>query len=428
MDCSKTAFKVREQLRGFLGIFSPRFSKPVAHFIGQMVYGIQAAQDVKLSQIGRELHESIPIGKTENRLSRNLALEGLDEALHDCLLDYSARRIREDTLVIIDPSDIQKGYARKMPYLAKVWDGSKGGVGDNLGYSGCMAVACESGARRMSPLMFRLWSSEAPGFKSENTEVEAVVDAIAGKTEGRGIYVYDRGGDRNGLFEAFLDKGLRFVVRLVGNRNLVWRRKARLAEKLAGKCRMRHRTAVTFLSHNREVRVQIGFGVLDVRLPDRPGTPLRMVVVKGFGQKPMMLLTNLEGTESYRSLWQVVEGYITRWRVEEAIRFIKQAYSLEDMRLLNYARLKNMAALAVCAASFAATWMGLGEKLTILRDHVIDISQRIHEVPEAFYYAIADGIRRLFTRFGAGWKRERERPPDPEEERQMLLDLCLAPG
>ena len=114
--------------------------------------------------------------------------------------------------------------------------------------------------------------------------------------------------------------------------------------------------------------------------------------------------------------------------MEEAIRFIKQAYSLEDMRLLNYVRLKNMAALAVCAASFAATWMGLGEKLTILRDHVIDISQRIHEVPEAFYYAIADGIRRLFTRFGAGWKRERERPPDPEEERQMLLDLCLAPG
>ena len=82
MDSSKTAFKVREQLRGFLGIFSPRFSKPIAHFIGQMVYGIQAAQDVKLSQIGRELHESIPIGKVENRLSRNLKKhQGLPDVL-----------------------------------------------------------------------------------------------------------------------------------------------------------------------------------------------------------------------------------------------------------------------------------------------------------------------------------------------------------
>ncbi len=45
-----------------------------------------------------------------------------------------------------------------------------------------MAVACESGARRMTPLMFRLWSSEAPGFRSENTEVEAVIDAPPGTT------------------------------------------------------------------------------------------------------------------------------------------------------------------------------------------------------------------------------------------------------
>ena len=29
--------------------------------------------------------------------------------------------------------------------LAKVWDGSKSRVGDNPGYWGCMAVACEPG-------------------------------------------------------------------------------------------------------------------------------------------------------------------------------------------------------------------------------------------------------------------------------------------
>ena len=43
--------------------------------------------------------------------------------------------------------------------------------------------------------------------------------------------------------------------------------------------------------------------------------------------------------------------------MEEAIRFIKQSYRLEDMRLLNYARLKNMAALVVCAAVFASGWI-----------------------------------------------------------------------
>lgn len=424
MESSTTAFKLRAQLDGFLGIFSTRFSKPTHRFIGQMLFGIQAAQDVKLSQIGRALQEPIRIGKVENRLSRNLAREGMADALHECVLDYAASAIHEDTLVIVDPSDIQKDYARKMPYLAKVWDGSKGDVGDNLGYSGCMAVACESGARKMVPLMFRLWSTEAPGFKSENTEVESVIDAIAAKTKGRGIYVYDRGGDRIGLFEHLLKGRLQFIVRLVGKRNLVWRKKTLSAAKLAAKCRMRHGTSVTFFSHGKKHRVAIEFGALDVRLPDKPQTALRMVVVRGFGNAPMILLTNLTGTESYKSLWKVVEGYMTRWRVEEAIRYIKQSYRLEEMRLLDYQRLKNMAALVLCASVFASSWMGLGEKLKILTGHVIELSRRIHKVPEFFYYAIADGIRELFARWGKGWKaKAREKPPDPMEARQGLLDL-----
>lgn len=428
MDGSKTAYRVREQLDGFLGIFSPRFPKPTLRFIGQMLYGIQAAQDVKLSQIGRELREPIPIGKVENRLSRNLAREGMADVLHDCVLNHAANAIGRDTLVIVDPSDIQKEYASKMPYLAKVWDGSEGRVGGNLGYSGCMAVACESGARRMVPLAFRLWSSEAPGFKSENAEVEAVVDAMASKAGGNGIYVYDRGGDRIGLYNHFMDKGLRFIVRLVGNRHLVWRKRARLSRSLAGKCRMKYRTHVTFRSHGGERKVEIEFGAMDVGLPGRPGAALRLVVVRGFGKDPMLLLTNLALTPSYKSLWQVVGGYVSRWRVEEAIRYIKQSYRLEDMRLLNYDRLRNMAALVLCAAVFAASWMGRGERLEILVSHVVDISKRIKKVPEFFYYAIADGICRLFTRFGNGWRRARDRPPDQAEDRQLLLPLLFTPG
>ena len=84
-----------------------------------MVYGVQAAQDVLLSQIGRELGESILLGKVENRLSRNLAREGLADTLHDALLEHAARHIRKDTLLILDPSDIQKEYAACIGRLFK---------------------------------------------------------------------------------------------------------------------------------------------------------------------------------------------------------------------------------------------------------------------------------------------------------------------
>ena len=396
-----------------------------------MVYGIQATGDTILTDIARCVDSENRRRNVENRLSRDLQAEGLAQDLQDAVMVDAKRFVDRNALIIVDPTDVCKPHAYKMEHLTLVRDASrstKDNVVKTRGYHGCMAVACQSGARRMEPLAFRLWSAEAPGFKSENTEVEAVIDSIAAKAQKRGIYVYDRGGDRIGLFEHFVKNGLRFIVRLVGDRNLVWRKRTVLAEKLAGKCRMLHATKVTFLSHGRESIVPIQFGVLEVTLPDRPETALRLVVVKGFGPRPMLLLTNLTGTKSYKSLWQVVEGYVTRWRVEEAIRFIKQAYRLEGLRVLTYERLRNMAALVLCASHFAAAWMGMGERLKILVSHVTDLSQRIHRVPEFFYYAIADGIRRLFTRFGKGWRREKEKPPDPSEDRQMLLSLSFAPG
>ena len=38
-----------------------------------------------------------------------------------------------------------------------------------------------------------------------------------------------------------------------------------------------------------------------------------------------------------------MSAYLSRWRIEEAIRFVKQSYDFEDIRVLSYARLRNMA-------------------------------------------------------------------------------------
>ena len=36
----------------------------------------------------------------------------------------------------------------------------------------------------------------------------------------------------------------------------------------------------------------------------------------------------------------MVEAYLTRWRIEETLRFSKQAYQMEDVRVLCYQSLK----------------------------------------------------------------------------------------
>ena len=59
----------------------------------------------------------------------------------------------------------------------------------------------------------------------------------------------------------------------------------------------------------------------------------------------MMLLTTVDAMRTRKTRWQVVQGYITRWRVEDTISFVKQSYKLEHVRCLDCRRLKNMAAL-----------------------------------------------------------------------------------
>ena len=425
---STTAFRTREQLRKFLGIFSPRFSKPKLEFLGQMLFGIQAARDTLVSEIARSLQEDILAKKTQERLEHHLQADGLDDKIHGSLLCDAASSIHEDTLIIIDPTDVQKPYAEKMPYLAKVWDGSEGKVGDNLGYTLCMAIACENGCRRIVPLMLRLWSSVHPEYASENDEVCQVVGQIASATNGRGIFVYDRGGDGDNMFKFYIDHGYDFIVRLVGDRNLLnWGGKTKdsmaLAEALARQCTLRYEDSVLYKSHNKVHNIRIKYGSMPVRLPVRPEAELRLVVVKWpRGEKPMMLLTTLDAVRTRKALWEVVQGYITRWRVEETIRYIKQSYRLEHMRLLDYQRLKNMAALVVAVSYFAAAWLGRKVKLEALANHVAKVSRKMYEAPEFFYYAIADGLRWLFVCHGRwrGLDCVREKHGDLQMEFELL--------
>jgi hypothetical protein len=401
MNDTTIAAKLLNQLESFLGRISPRFHKPTARFIGDMVYGIMAQKDIKLSSIVRALKEKTTPKKVEDRLSRMLSSKGLEEGLQDAIAELGAKKVHKDTLIILDPSDVQKPYAKKMQYLSKVWDGSKGEVGDNLGFWGCMAVACQSGGRRPIPLHFKLWSADSPKFVSENEEVKDIVRSISKHTKKRGIYVYDRGGDNIEFYRFLLSNGLDFIVRLKERYVRSWKRKVMCGE-LAWQCRMLYSEVIPFDHHGKDRLLTIEFGVVPVRLPDIPDRLLHMVVVKGFGQKPMMLLTTLAQNTSRNALWQVVEGYITRWRIEDTIRHVKQSYGLEDIRLFKYDKIKAMASVLLATIYFSMTWIGNTQKHEVIAQSIARMSFRIHGVPDFHFYAIADGTSDILKR-GRRW-------------------------
>ena len=128
---------------------------------------------------------------------------------------------------------------------------------------------------------------------------------------------------------------------------------------------------------------------------------LWLVVVKGFGKEPMMMLmTNVELTKSRKALWRMVDSYITRWEIEETIRYVKQSYGLENVRVRGYQALRNMFCLLLAVVCFATTWLGSFVRLGILAHHAITAAKRFFAKPEFMYYAIADGIGELLRRHG----------------------------
>jgi hypothetical protein len=147
----------------------------------------------------------------------------------------------------------------------------------------------------------------------------------------------DRGGDRNELMIPLLEDTRRFLIRLRGDRHLIYHGHRVSALDLAASCRMLYAERIIREDRSEEKARMIEFGFRRVRLPGRQ-EELSLVVVKGFGEEPLMLLTNVEVKPTRRSLLFIVQAYIRRWQVEQTIRFAKQTYGIEDIRLRKYVR------------------------------------------------------------------------------------------
>jgi len=325
----------------------------------------------------------------------------LAKGIGDGVLREGAKKVAEDTLLVVDPTDITKKYAKKMEYLARVRDGSDKVLG--MGYWVNTVVGAEVGGSEITPLVHKLYSQRAKDFVSENQEMIDALRKVYEATEGRGIFVFDRGGDRKELYDELLAKpGRRFIVRQRGDRHLLYRGKPIETLALAQSCKTPYGETVLKEEDGKEKPYFVHFGSRPVRLARHPQRKLWLVVVKGFGQQPLMLLTTEPMRACRQTLWWIVAAYMTRWKIEETIRFIKQSYDLEDVRVLSYRRLQAIAALVLAASFFAAVYLGSRAKLEILALHVLQAAKRIFGIPDFRYYALADGIKEVLTRTGKG--------------------------
>ena len=141
-----------------------------------------------------------------------------------------------------------------------------------------------------------------------------------------------------------------------------------------------------------------------------------MVVVKGFSEEPMLLITNVDKTAQ-----EILEIYLTRWKCEESFRFLKHEYHLEDVRVRRYTGLRNTVALIHAVFYFLSVYLARRLRMNILLHKIIEKAKRFFEIPSFKHYAVADGIFRLL--FNLKWNPEDEEK-EPEKTKQLLFDLA----
>ncbi len=397
MNFSHLANKLRSKITRFSGILSQDLDKTARRFVQEAVYGIMASQSVMLTEIGRQLESRVSLKKIEERFSRQLIKPGIWGCLHRRLLSLASNQVKDNTLLILDLSDVKKKYAEKMEYLTMVHDGSEDGeIVD--GYWTNQVIATEVGSNEITPLHMSLYSQNSPDFTSENDEILSAINQVGEAVQNRGIWVIDRGADRDAIFEPLLQKQRNFIIRMMGTRDLIYQEKTLRSLWLAYACKLPNKKSIVKIIDGKETVYNLSFGYVKVQLPDMD-TPLNMVVVRGIGSRPMMLLTTLDIGNRQEDVWFVVQAYLKRWSVEETIRFIKQTYDLENIRVLKYARLQNMMALLLAVFYFAAVVLDQNQKLMIMAGHILKSAKRVFGIPDFKYYALGDGLSNIFSRF-----------------------------
>ena len=276
-------------------------------FVEQMIAGIIGSQSTLLSNIGRFLNEKCRLKHTVKRLGRMLNNLRIPlQELQVRMLELASFRVQDDAVIAFDPGDIYKKYARKMDGLYKVWDGSEKKVNNGYELFSAEAVQWKDGKKFQIPLFEKITSAALPDYVSQNLQIIQSVRLVHDYLQGKGIYTFDRGHDREVLFrELFLKlENFRWILRVYENRgvnpldskydnlrpNKVCPGMMDLAEAIPLEPRWIQLREPKTTGH-----LRIGYTQLKLHQDGNDNRVLSLIVVHDFrNEKPIYVLTNLD--------------------------------------------------------------------------------------------------------------------------------------
>jgi hypothetical protein len=403
-------YSVKREILTYANKISSGAGRPDVKFIADMIYGMSASESVILSDISDALMESAAKINTVDRLSRHLQI-GLPDNTHQNYIMTIKDDIPDEPVILLDNSDVIKPKGKKFESMGRVKDGSAAGVQIENGYWITEAVALSRMNQPVS-LYSHIYSQNEKGFTSENTYTFRAVDAAVSAMEGKetATFICDRGYDMNKMFEYFYKKKQHFVIRLTANRKLFFKGKWYSAPTLAGSRKGKFKTTLRFRSGDKECYIS----VLNVQIT-QSRRPLRLVMVYGLGEMPMMLATNRQVTGKEDAVG-ICRMYLSRWRIEEYFRFKKQHFGFEGFRVRKLRSINTLNRLLTYTIPIFSR-IACRSQTNTLRAAVLKHARAVKKKVLFEYYRIAKGVAAILAHARTGikaWYRPIPRVRNPQ--------------
>jgi hypothetical protein len=349
MDVGTVYEDVSARLADYLEALGMRPVRGPLRVMGELVRGILWTGSVQLTNAAR-LRATSParLARIVKQYSQHFASRKWDH--RDWAAQILARQVRDlqaEDLLPLDGTELAKPYSRHLEHQCTVKDSSRPGKPLVQGYWVWGAYLWRPRDNSLRPLMLRPYSQKMPGFRSENDCWDRYAWTLRQATGGKGVWLYDRGGDRPEVLSSWLRSQEQWIIRLREDRPLLGPDGTR-------------RSAGQWADWALSQRPQRGRAVtLPVRLPAdevrQLGPPPRLWLVVPtyvFGSGERWVLLTKGRIDRHVGPRQVRHEYAMRWRSEDAKRMLGQLWHVERFLTRSFLALERMLWCVVAAGGF----------------------------------------------------------------------------
>ena len=387
---------------------SVTLNKPEQKFLKACCFGILSSQSCIVRRTAQSLNEKISSKKTQERLIYHLDKAELDEKISQTLLQKQCYKLKKNSLIIVDPSDIVKKYAKKMEGLSRVRDGNDGKW--KTGYDALDIVGVNTDNENISilPIHSQLHSNTVEIDTMKNKLFDRIVDIII-HSNNKGTFVFDRGFDDKKVIKELHQHDASYIIRMKKNRDVYLQDKKMNIVSVGKKTKLRYRFYP-------KKGVTISAGISSIIVPLNPHTlknptlaETKLVVARikskrkdGTSQSGMFYLLCHNPNQSLLErdcVKFVLESYHLRWKIEEVHRQIKTDFGWEDIQLLTYRRLQFMNTLLWVAISFLYNLDRWKYRLAkAFTNFMLEKKNKLSELNKFVYYKLASVIKYCFNK------------------------------